>query len=160
MHAGRRGDRAEGERRAALAAADAEIFPMARHLAARLVAPVAAADGWGTPIVDLRAAEAWFHEQGVPAAARSCRDVLRSLGASVQHRRDGVAAVPARLRAAGITAREYEVGLLVREHLGNRDIGRRLHISPRTVEKHITALLTKLTAPDRRTLIERIAAAD
>lgn len=160
VHAGRCGDRAEAERCAALAAADAEIFPVARHLAARLIAPAAAADGWGTPIEDLRAAEAWFHEQGVATAARSCRDVLRSLGASVQHRRDGVAAVPATLRAAGITAREYEVGLLVREHLGNRDIGRRLHISPRTVEKHVTALLTKLTAPDRRTLIERIAAAN
>lgn len=159
VHAGRCGDRAAAERRAALAAADAEIFPMTRHLAARLVAPAAAADGWGTPIEDLRAAEAWFHAQGVPAAARSCRDVLRSLGASVQHRRDGVAAVPATLRAAGITAREYEVGLLVREHLGNRDIGQRLHISPRTVEKHVAALLTKLTAPDRRTLVERIAAA-
>jgi DNA-binding CsgD family transcriptional regulator len=156
VHAGRRGDRAEAERRAALAAADAEIFPLTRHLAARLVASAAAADGWGRPIEDLRAAEAWFHEQGVPAAARNCRDVLRSLGASVQHRRGGVAAVPATLRAAGITAREYEVGLLVREHLGNRDIGRRLHISPRTVEKHIAALLTKLTAPDRRALIERI----
>ncbi len=159
VHSGRCGDRAEAERRAALAAADAEIFPVARHLAARLVAPAAAADGWGTPIADLRAAEAWFHEQDVPAAARGCRDLLRSLGAPVRHRRDGVAAMPAALRSAGITAREYEVGLLVGEHLGNRDIGRRLHISPRTVEKHISALLTKLTVPDRRTLIERIAAA-
>lgn len=157
VQAGRQGDRAAAQRHAEQAALDAEIFPVARHLAARLVAPAAAADGWGSPIEDLRTAEAWFHEQGVPAAARSCRDVLRALGVRVQQRRDGVTDVPAELRAAGITVREYEVGLLVREHLGNRDIGQRLHISPRTVEKHIAALLTKLDLPDRRALTNRLA---
>jgi DNA-binding CsgD family transcriptional regulator len=40
--------------------------------------------------------------------------------------------------------------------LGNREIGELLHISTRTVEKHIAALLTKLDVPDRPTLIERI----
>jgi len=155
--AGRRGDREEAQRHAEQAAVDAEIFPVARHLAARLVAPAAYADGWGNPIEDLRAAEAWFHERGVAVAARTCRDLLRSLGAPVQQRRDGVAVIPAELRAAGVTAREYEVGLLVREHLANREIGERLHISPRTVEKHIAGLQTKLAVPDRRALITRLA---
>lgn len=157
VQAGRHGDRDEAERHAVLAARAAEAYPVARHLAARLVAPAAAADGWGTPVADLRAAEAWFHEQGVPVAARTCRDLLRVLGASIRQRRTGSAGIPAELRAAGVTVREYEVGLLVREHLGNRDIGARLHISPRTVEKHIAALLGKLTAPDRRALISRLA---
>jgi DNA-binding CsgD family transcriptional regulator len=156
VHAGRSGDRAEAQRHAEQAAAEATIYPIARHLAARLIAPAAHADGWGSPIEDLRDAEAWFYEQGVPAAARSCRDVLRTLGVPVQQRRDGTAAVPTPLRAAGITAREYEVGLLVRDHLGNREIGDRLHISPRTVEKHIAALLTKLALPNRRALIDRM----
>ncbi|HEU5268351.1 MAG TPA: ATP-binding protein, partial [Jatrophihabitans sp.] len=111
-------DRDEAERHAALAGQAAEIYPAARHLAARLIAPVAAADGWGAPVEDLRAAEIWFHEQDVTLAARSCRDVLRTLGVSVQQRRDDLAAVPPELRAAGVTAREYEVGLPVREHLG------------------------------------------
>jgi len=93
----------------------------------------------------------------VPEAARSCRDVLRSLGASIPQRRAGLAALPTTLRAAGVTAREYEVGLLVHEHLGNRAIGARLHISPRTVEKHVAALLSKLMLPDRRALIDVIA---
>jgi DNA-binding CsgD family transcriptional regulator len=158
VHAGRRGDRAEAERQAALAGQAAEIYPIARQLAARLIAPAAAADGWGTPIADLRAAEAWFHEQGVLVAARTCRDLLRSLGVPVRQRRDGTAAIPSRLRAAGITVREYEVGLLVCEHLGNRDIGQRLHISPRTVEKHTSALLAKLNLADRRALIARLSA--
>jgi DNA-binding CsgD family transcriptional regulator len=158
VQAGRRGDPQSAERHAAQAAADAEIFPLARHLSARLVAPAAHADGWGTPIEDLRAAEAWFHEQDVPAAARTCRDLLRTLGAPVRQRRRGLAAVPTALRAAGVTAREYEVGQLVAEHLGNRDIGERLHISPRTVEKHVAALLSKLAVPDRRAIIDRMRA--
>ncbi|HEU5271146.1 MAG TPA: AAA family ATPase, partial [Jatrophihabitans sp.] len=157
IHAGRRGELGCAQRHASQATVAAAIYPVARHLAARLVAAEAAAAGWGTPIEDLRAAEAWFHEQDVPVAARSCRDVLRSLGASVPQRREGTAALPAVLRAAGVTAREYEVGLLVREHLANRDIGARLHISPRTVEKHVAALLGKLMLPDRRALIDVIA---
>jgi DNA-binding CsgD family transcriptional regulator len=158
VHAGRQGERSRASWHATQATRDAEIFPAAQHLATRLVAPAAAADGWGAPIPRLRAAEAWFHQQGVSAAARSCRDVLRSIGAPVQQRRDGSTEIPAPLRTAGITTREYQVGLLVREHLGNRAIGDRLHISPRTVEKHVAALLTKLSAPDRSALIDRLAA--
>jgi DNA-binding CsgD family transcriptional regulator len=159
IHAGRRGELGCAQRHASQASADAAIYPLARHLAARLIAPEAVAAGWGKPIEELRAAEAWFHEQDVPVAARRCRDVLRSLGVSVQQRREGIAALPAALRTAGVTAREYEVGLLVREHLGNRDIGTRLHISPRTVEKHVAALLSKLMLPDRRALITVMAGA-
>jgi DNA-binding CsgD family transcriptional regulator/tetratricopeptide (TPR) repeat protein len=158
VHAGRQGQRDRADWHAAQAARDAERFPTARHLAARLVGPAAAADGWGDPVAQLRAAEAWFYEQGISAAARGCRDILRSIGAPVQQRRDGSTEIPAPLRTAGVTIREYQVGLLVREHLGNRAIGDRLHISPRTVEKHVAALLTKLSAPDRSTLIDRLAA--
>ena len=157
VQAGRQGDHATAEQHAREARAAAEVYPVTRHLIARLVAPAATADGWGSPIEDLRAAEAWFHRQGIAAAARSCRDVLRTLGASVPQRRDGTEAVPAELRTLGVTVREYEVGQLVAEHLGNRAIGERLHISPRTVEKHIAALLGKLAVPDRNALIDRLA---
>lgn len=156
VHAGRSGDREEAQRHAEQAASEADIYPVARHLAARLVAPAAYADGWGNPIEDLRRAEAWFHEQGVSVAARSCRDVLRSLGVAVQQRRTGTASIPAELRAAGVTAREYEVGQLLAEHLSNQAIGERLHISPRTVEKHIAALMSKLAVPDRHAIIDQL----
>jgi hypothetical protein len=76
VQAGRQGGRATAEQHAEQARAAAEVYPVTRHLIARLVAPAAAADGWGSPIEDLRAAEAWFHEQDVAVAARSCRDVL------------------------------------------------------------------------------------
>ncbi|MEO6500790.1 MAG: AAA family ATPase [Jatrophihabitantaceae bacterium] len=156
VHAGRQGDRSRADQHAAQARAAAEAYPVTRHLIARLVAPAAAPDGWGSPIEDLRAAEAWFHQQGVAPAARSCRDVLRALGASVPQRRAGTEAVPAELRTLGVTAREYEVGQLVAEHLGNRAIGERLHISPRTVEKHTAALISKLAVPDRHAIIGRL----
>jgi len=154
--AGGRGDRTTAERHATQAEQAAMAYPVARFLGARLVAARAAEQGWGDPVGQLRAAEAWFHEQQMPAAARACRDLLRSLGASVRQRRDGSGAVPPTLRRVGVTVREYEVGLLAREHLGNKAIGDRLHISPRTVEKHIAALLVKLGVGSRGALIEQI----
>ncbi len=156
VHVGRQGDLDAAASHAEQAAKAAEIYPVPRHLAARLIAPAAAADGWGSPVEDLRAAEAWFHHNDIPAAARSCRDVLRTLGAPVQQRRAGADTVPSQLRAAGVTAREYEISLLLREHLDNRAIAQRLHISHRTVEKHIATLLAKLCVPNRRALTNRI----
>lgn len=159
VHVGRRGDRHAADQYATQAAHAAAMFPVARHLGARLVALSAAEDGWGEPVAAVRTAEAWFHEQNVTAAARTCRDVLRRLGASVQQRREGTEVVPPPLRAVGITAREYEVAVLVRQHLGNKAIADRLHISPRTVEKHMSALLIKLGVPDRTAVIHLITEA-
>jgi predicted ATPase/DNA-binding CsgD family transcriptional regulator len=53
---------------------------------------------------------------------------------------------------AGISAREAEVLSLLGEHLSNAEIGARLFISVRTVETHVSSLLRKLGAPDRRAL--------
>lgn len=54
--------------------------------------------------------------------------------------------------AAGISAREAEVLDAVAAHLSNAQIARRLHISERTVESHVSSLLRKLGAADRREL--------
>ncbi|GAB3974184.1 LuxR C-terminal-related transcriptional regulator [Plantactinospora veratri] len=54
----------------------------------------------------------------------------------------------------GISAREAEVLSLLGEHLSNAEIGGRLFISVRTVETHVSALLRKLGAPDRRALAQ------
>jgi DNA-binding CsgD family transcriptional regulator len=51
---------------------------------------------------------------------------------------------------AGLSAREAEVLSLLGEHLSNAEIGARLFISVRTVETHVSSLLRKLAAPDRR----------
>jgi predicted ATPase/DNA-binding CsgD family transcriptional regulator len=51
-----------------------------------------------------------------------------------------------------ISPREAEVLAAVGEHLSNAQIAHRLHISVRTVESHVSALLRKLGADDRRAL--------
>ncbi|WP_142107077.1 ATP-binding protein [Pseudonocardia cypriaca] len=51
-----------------------------------------------------------------------------------------------------ISAREAEVLAAVGEHLSNAEIAARLFISVRTVESHVSSLLRKLGAEDRRAL--------
>src|SRR5947208_10211677 len=51
-----------------------------------------------------------------------------------------------------LSAREFEVLEAVGEHLTNAEIGQRLHISVRTVESHVSSLLRKSGAADRREL--------
>ncbi len=60
----------------------------------------------------------------------------------------GVSALP----WGDISAREAEVLAAVGEHLTNAQIAGRLHISARTVESHVSALLRKCGASDRRGL--------
>jgi predicted ATPase/DNA-binding CsgD family transcriptional regulator len=52
----------------------------------------------------------------------------------------------------GVSDREAQVLALVGEHLTNAEIAARLYISVRTVESHISSLLRKLDAADRRVL--------
>jgi predicted ATPase/DNA-binding CsgD family transcriptional regulator len=52
----------------------------------------------------------------------------------------------------GVSTRETEVLEGVAEHLTNAEIGARLFISIRTVESHVSSLLRKLGARDRRAL--------
>jgi predicted ATPase/DNA-binding CsgD family transcriptional regulator len=59
----------------------------------------------------------------------------------------------------GISAREAEVLAALGDHLTNAEIAERLYISVRTVESHVSSLLRKLGADDRRALA-RLAGAD
>jgi ATP/maltotriose-dependent transcriptional regulator MalT len=129
-------------------------YLMGRHLGLRLVCEAALADGWGTPVEWLRAAEDHFHETDVPAVASACRGLLRSSGVRVAQRRNGLSEIPAVLRAVGLTVREYEVLRLLADRLGNREIAGRLHLSPRTVEKHVSSLISKTGLPNRIALSE------
>ena len=51
---------------------------------------------------------------------------------------------------AGMSAREAEVLAAVGANLSNAQIAGRLHISVRTVESHVSSLLRKFSAADRR----------
>jgi DNA-binding CsgD family transcriptional regulator len=88
-----------------------------------------------------------FTELGSDIAADRARQILRSSGQRV----------PARSRTrrttkkhpAGLTAREAEVLELLAEDLTNAQIASRLFLSPRTVDHHVSSLLTKLGASSR-----------
>ncbi|GAA3557731.1 helix-turn-helix transcriptional regulator [Kribbella ginsengisoli] len=149
---GRDGRGEEADAVVASALETSALYPMAQHLGLRLVAEPAAADGWGEPVVWLRQAEDYFHNAEVPAVASACRSMLRQLGATVSQRRTGSDQVPAHLRQLGITTREFEVVQLLVDRIGNKSIASRLHISPRTVEKHVASLMTKTQQPDREAL--------
>jgi DNA-binding CsgD family transcriptional regulator len=57
-----------------------------------------------------------------------------------------------RLRQSGVTPREAEVLELLASRLTNAEIAEALFISVRTVESHVSALLRKLSLPDRLSL--------
>jgi predicted ATPase/DNA-binding CsgD family transcriptional regulator len=56
-----------------------------------------------------------------------------------------------------VSAREAEILTLVGDHRSNAEIAAELFISVRTVETHVSSLLRKLGAPDRRALADRAA---
>ena len=154
------GRRGRGHDAAALVAStDAELegCEWVRHLGIRLVAEAALSDGWGEPVRWLRESLAFFEEQGYDRIASACRSLLRRAGAPVPRRREGSGAVPAHLRAKGVTAREMEVLTLLADGLSNKEIAARLYLSPRTVERHIANLTTK-TGVERRSQLVALAA--
>ena len=60
---------------------------------------------------------------------------------------------PSRWSRLGITDRQADVLRLVAEGISNKEIAARLHLSPRTVEKHIESLLRKTAARSRTQLV-------
>ncbi|GAA3864949.1 ATP-binding protein [Streptomyces sedi] len=151
---GREGHAERAEAALREAWSDAEPFPVARWLGTRLVAQAALADGWGEPRLWLAEAEEYFHRAGVIAVAGACRSLLRGVGVVVRQRRAGTDRIPEPLRAMGLTAREYDVFRLLVDRLGNKALAARLHLSARTVEKHVASLLSKTGTGDRDRLCD------
>jgi len=127
-------------------------------LALRLVAERALEDGWGDPVAWLRPTVVFFEEVGQDAAASACRELLHQAGAPLPRRRRSDSLVPSSLRALGVTAREFDVLVLVGEQLPNDEIGSRLFISRRTVDKHVQHLLAKTGLANRTELREHAEA--
>ena len=123
-----------------------------RRLLHLVVCPAAVKDGWGDPVATLRGDLAAFEAADDERLARTCRDQLRRAGVRVRRGR-GAADVPTRLRALGVTSREMDVVLLIAERLSNLEIADRLYLSPRTVETHVSNLLTKTGTTSRTELV-------
>ena len=107
-------------------------------------------------------------DSGDPALAARALDILDRLGAdavAAKVRRDlrsqGVSAVPARRRSAtlanpvGLTTRQTEVLRLLDDGLTNAELAERLYLSVKTVDHHVSAILTKLEVTKRRDAVRR-----
>jgi DNA-binding CsgD family transcriptional regulator len=145
--AGRSGDAGSAVSHFATADAGLTGAPWLRRLGRRLVAEAAIRDGWGEPSTWLHDAHAFFSGTA-PDVARGCRSLLRHSGLPLP--RAGSDEVPPALADRAITLREADVLVLVARGLSNREIAARLHLSPRTVEKHVERLMGK-TGTSRRT---------
>jgi DNA-binding CsgD family transcriptional regulator len=110
------------------------------ELARFCASPAALADGWGDPLRWLTEAAAGFDRRDLPRLAERCRELLKE-------------SQPNPWAAAGITAREADVLRLVHGGLTNKQIAERLHLSPRTVEKHVESLMRKTGAHSRTGLV-------
>jgi DNA-binding CsgD family transcriptional regulator len=94
----------------------------------------------------LRSAFEALERLGMPAAAAQVADRLRLIGARRIPRGRRAAT---RANAAGLTTREVEVLGLISQGLKNAEIGRRLFISSKTVDHHVSAILGKIGVDDR-----------
>lgn len=94
----------------------------------------------GAPRRWLEAAAGTFDRYGIEPLALRCRRLLAE-------------PPPSRWSQLGITGRQADVLRLVAEGISNKEIAARLHLSPRTVEKHIENLLRKTDARSRTQLV-------
>jgi DNA-binding CsgD family transcriptional regulator len=100
----------------------------------------------------LLAALAVFDDMGTRPAAALARGRLRALGVR------GIPRGPrpaTRANPAGLTRREVDVVTLLARSYGNQEIADRLFLSPRTVENHIAAILSKLDVSTRAEVAAR-----
>ena len=151
-----RGRRGQTDEALAMVAAGDECFGTFRwhrNTGRRYLAEAALADGWGDPVGWSREALAFYEHHDDDPLASACRSLLRRAGASVPRRTAGDDRVPGELRALGVTGREVEVLRLLGEGRSNREIGERLYLSPRTVERHVANLTAKVGVERRSELV-------
>jgi DNA-binding CsgD family transcriptional regulator/tetratricopeptide (TPR) repeat protein len=107
-------------------------------------------------------------ETGDDVCARRGLDMLDRIGAAavaskvrLALRVSGVRTVPARRRRStlgnpvGLTHRQVEVLRLMEKGLTNTEMATRLYLSARTVDHHVSAILTKLDVDNRRQAVRR-----
>jgi DNA-binding CsgD family transcriptional regulator len=148
--AGRAGDR---ERAAALFAEGDDglvAVPWVRAMYRRYAGEAALVDGWGQPAGWLAEAEVYLGDRGNEPLARACRSLLRLAGTSPRRRRARSEQV--RYPGLDLTTREADVLALLADGLTNKEIGVRLYLSPRTVEKHVERILAKTGQANRTAL--------
>lgn len=142
--------------------ADADLLGLDwyRHLGHRLLAEAAIEDGWGHPTSWLWDAVSYFEQHRLQKLVVACRSLLRRAGVPSTQTSRAHTGVPAPFRSLNITRREMEVLSVLAEGLSNREIGERLYLSPRTVEKHIASLMAKTETHTRSGLVALAVSVD
>ena len=92
----------------------------------------------------------------------AARTIYRRTGALADARRlgDEPAKAMDNAPASPLSSREYEIAALAKSGSSNREIGRRLSISHKTVEKHMTAIYQKLGISSRSRLAAYLSRPD
>ena len=140
--AGRAGSRQQASDLAMAADGELVHYPVWGDLARLCAAEPALADGWGEPAGWLAAGARCFAAHDIGPLAQRCGRLLAGPRQS-------------RWINLGVTSREADVLRLVADGLANKEIAARLHVSPRTVEKHVESLLRKTAARSRTQLVAR-----
>ncbi len=145
-------------------AGDGVAEPYAQLLDGRFDAAAAAFERLSTPYDAALA----LLDAGTAASTRRALDVFDRLGADAvaakvraDLRAAGAAAVPGPRRAttlgnpAGLTTRQIDVLRLLADGLTNAELAERLFLSVKTVDHHVSAILTKLDVTKRRDAVRR-----
>jgi DNA-binding CsgD family transcriptional regulator/tetratricopeptide (TPR) repeat protein len=113
---------------------DAEIASHSwfRYMSRRLVGEAALRDGWGHPLIWLEEARSFFQRAGLTQVAQACAQLLNE-----------------RPAAGRLTEREVEVLRVMAGGKTNRQVAAELHVSERTVDRHLSNIYTKLGVTSR-----------
>jgi DNA-binding CsgD family transcriptional regulator len=123
----------------------------------------AAAERWDRLGCPYEAAIARLHtgtDTGTHAALRAFEDLgaYAAVDRARQFHRDRQRRSSTRIDPDGLTLREREIAALLVASLSDREIARRLFISPKTVGHHVSAILAKLDVATRADVAGRLTA--
>lgn len=96
------------------------------------------------------AALTMLEELDAPGTTERARMLLQERGLRVQPARPRLTT---RVNPSGLTNRQVDVARLLARGFTNSELAKRLYISPRTADHHVSAILAKLGLSNRRDVI-------
>lgn len=119
-------------------------------VARRHLGEAALTDGWGDAMKWLGEARDDAHTNGHVDFVAAVERIIDRGNTSESGSASGD--IPPQLRSAEVTTREWEVLCHLHDMPTNAELADRLHVSVRTMEKHVSSLLSKLQVGSRREL--------